>query len=169
MGYIPGEHENADRRSLAQHRNAETGLVSAVAVRLGKSVLRIGFEVGNMNHFTFEQDPPENRTAFRFNRNPLDAIHELDRESMGRRTIEHLTFLSGNNASVGIAKAGGRLNAGLKHRLQIERRAANNFKDVGSGGLLLQRLSQLVEQPRILNGNDCLGQRSSGAAQSASR
>src|SRR5215831_4531621 len=44
----------------------------------------------------------------------------------------------------------------VKHRLQIESRAADDLEDVGGGGLLLQRFPQLVEQPGILDGNDGL-------------
>jgi len=40
--------------------------------------------------------------------------------------------------------------------LQIEARAADDLEHVGGGGLLLQRLAQLVEQARVLNGNEGL-------------
>src|SRR5262249_18672487 len=43
-----------------------------------------------------------------------------------------------------------------EHRLEIETRAANDLEYVGGGGLLLQRFAELVEQPRILDGNDGL-------------
>ncbi len=46
----------------------------------------------------------------------------------------------------------------VEHRLQIERRAADDLQHVGGRGLLLQRLGQiararlhLVEQPRVLD------------------
>src|SRR5215472_10712512 len=45
----------------------------------------------------------------------------------------------------------------VKHRLQIEGRAADDLEHVGSGGLLLQRLAQLVEQASVLDGDDGLG------------
>ena len=44
----------------------------------------------------------------------------------------------------------------IEHRLQIEGRAADDLEHVGGGGLLLQRLAQLVEQPRVLDGDDGL-------------
>jgi hypothetical protein len=40
--------------------------------------------------------------------------------------------------------------------LQIERRAADDLQDVGGGRLLLQRFTQLAEQPRVLNGDNRL-------------
>ena len=45
----------------------------------------------------------------------------------------------------------------IEHGLQIERRAADDLEHVGGGGLLLQRLPQFVEQPRVLDGDDGLG------------
>ena len=48
---------------------------------------------------------------------------------------------------VGLAKPRRRLDQRIEHRLQIEGRAADDLEHVGGGGLLLQRLAQLVEQP----------------------
>ena len=52
----------------------------------------------------------------------------------------------------------------VEHRLQLARRAGDDLEHVGGRGLLLQRLgeivgalAQLVEQPRILDGDDGLG------------
>ena len=52
--------------------------------------------------------------------------------------------------------AGRRLHQRVEHRLQIEGRAADDLEHVGGGGLLLQRFAQLVEQPRVLDGDDGL-------------
>src|SRR6516162_4504157 len=45
----------------------------------------------------------------------------------------------------------------IKDRLHVCRRAGNNPQHFGSRRLLLQRLPQLVEQPRVLYGDDGLG------------
>ena len=50
-------------------------------------------------------------------------------------------------------KSGRRFDKRLQHRLQIESRAADDLEHVGGGGLLLQRFAQLVEQPRVLDGD----------------
>src|SRR5262249_36641032 len=47
-------------------------------------------------------------------------------------------------------------NQCVEDGLQLERRAADDFEHVRSGGLLLQRLPQLVEQARVLDGDDRL-------------
>ncbi len=44
----------------------------------------------------------------------------------------------------------------MKHRLQIEGRPADHLEHVGGGGLLLKRFAQLVEQARVLDGDDGL-------------
>src|SRR6476469_8179043 len=61
-----------------------------------------------------------------------------------------------NECAFCVAKLYRRLNKGVEHRLQIECRATNDLKHVGGGGLLLQRFAQLVEQARILDGDDGL-------------
>ena len=50
-----------------------------------------------------------------------------------------------------------RLDQRVEHRLQIERRAADDLEHVGGGGLLLQRFAQFAEQPRVLDGDHRLG------------
>src|SRR5262249_55825928 len=44
----------------------------------------------------------------------------------------------------------------IEHGLKIEGRAADHLEHVGGGGLLLQGFAQLVEQPRVLDGDDGL-------------
>jgi hypothetical protein len=45
----------------------------------------------------------------------------------------------------------------MKDRRQIEGGSADNFQHIRRCGLLLQRFTQFVEQPRVLDGDDCLG------------
>ena len=50
-----------------------------------------------------------------------------------------------------------RFDERIEHGLQIEGRAADHLEHVGGGGLLLQRFAQLIEQARVLDGDDGLG------------
>ena len=50
----------------------------------------------------------------------------------------------------------GTVRNGCEHRLHVRRRTGDHLQDVGGGGLPLQRLLGLVEQPRILDGDDGL-------------
>ena len=58
--------------------------------------------------------------------------------------------------TVGIAESRRRFDERVEYRLQIKRRTTDNFQHVGGGRLLLQRLTQLVKQSRVLDGNDGL-------------
>src|SRR6202035_5921230 len=62
-----------------------------------------------------------------------------------------------DDSLVGRANPGSRFGQRIEHCLQIEGRTADDLEHVGSGGLLLQRLPQFVEQPRVLDGDDGLG------------
>jgi hypothetical protein len=57
---------------------------------------------------------------------------------------------------ISAAQTGRRCDQRIKHGLEIEGRAANDLEHVGSGGLLLQRFAQLVEEAGILDGDDGL-------------
>ena len=59
-------------------------------------------------------------------------------------------------SGVRVAQPCCRLNQRVEYRLQIEGRAADDLEHVGGRGLLLQRFAQLVEQPRVLYGDDGL-------------
>jgi len=69
-----------------------------------------------------------------------------------------------NERVCGIAQTCRRLDKGIKHHLQVERRSADNLEHVGGCRLLLQRfaqiiraLPQLIEKPCVLDGDDGLG------------
>ena len=49
-----------------------------------------------------------------------------------------------------------RVDQRLQHAVEIEHRAADDLQHVGGGGLLLQSLLRLVEQPRVLDRDDGL-------------
>ena len=76
-----------------------------------------------------------------------------------------------NVAEIGVTNARGIVQHGSEHWLKITRRAADNLKNLRGRSLLLQRLSkvsgalaevvssltQFVQQPRVLDGDDGLG------------
>ena len=59
-------------------------------------------------------------------------------------------------ATVRLAKPRGRLDQRVKHRLQVESRAADGLEHVGGRGLLLQRLAELSEQAGVLDSDNGL-------------
>src|SRR5262249_8263900 len=72
------------------------------------------------------------------------------------RLKESSLLRTGDMSNVRLAKPNGRLNQRIKDCLEIESRAADDLEHVGGSGLLLQRLAQLVEQARVLDGDDGL-------------
>ncbi len=60
---------------------------------------------------------------------------------------------AGHERGMATDHAAGAFGNCVEHRLHGVGRARNNFEDVRSGGLPLQRLPGLVEQPRVLDGN----------------
>ena|SRR6516162_10428272 len=76
---------------------------------------------------------------------------------------QELTRPQEKTCVVRAAHATRRLRQSVKYLLQIEGRAADDFKNVSGGGLLLQRFAQIIrallhfiEQPCILDGDDRL-------------
>src|SRR6516165_4328581 len=61
-----------------------------------------------------------------------------------------------DHGEVGFAELRGGRNDRIEHRLQMARRPADDVENFGGGGLLLERFVQLVEQPRVLDGDDGL-------------
>src|SRR5215468_5073378 len=69
---------------------------------------------------------------------------------------QNVALQSVDHPHVGVAQTNCRLDQRIQYRLQVEGRAADYLEHVGSGGLLLQRFAQLVEQARVLDGDDRL-------------
>src|SRR5262249_2275115 len=72
-------------------------------------------------------------------------------------------FTEVHGAELGFADTNRVRQHGLKNRLELTRRSADDAEDLGCRGLLLHRLAwvvralaQLVEQPRVLDGDDGL-------------
>src|SRR5262245_52832750 len=59
-------------------------------------------------------------------------------------------------AELGLAEPRRVCQHGLEHRLQLAGRTADDAEHLRSRGLLLKRLAQLVEQARVLDGDDGL-------------
>ena len=110
-----------------------------------------------MNDPAFEQRTPGCRASLSLDWNILDIIHKFAREAVSLGAVECPILFASDGGLIGIAEPGSGFNEGLQHCLQIKRRAADDLEHVGGGGLLLQRFAQLVEQPRILDGDDGLG------------
>ena len=104
----------------------------------------------------FKYRPPEARVFFRRERATSHELFELEWKAVAGDKRVIFTDPTVDGCPIRLAQLCGRLNQRIEHRLQIEGRAADDFEHVGGGGLLLQRFAQLVEQPRVLDGDDGL-------------
>src|SRR5262245_45702139 len=109
-----------------------------------------------MDNPALEQRASGGRSALEPDGNVLDVLHVFRGNAVSLCPIEYAIDLTGDGRLVGFTQARGRLDERLQNRCQIERRAADDLEHVGGGGLLLQRLAQLVEEPRVLDGDDRL-------------
>jgi hypothetical protein len=66
-------------------------------------------------------------------------------------------FRNSDCGSIGSTELGGRCDQRIEHSLQIEGRTTDDLEHIGRCDLLLKRLTQFVEQPRVLYGDDSLG------------
>src|SRR5262249_49325247 len=129
------------------------GANAAELLGFRESKFWIGPDIYDMNTAAFEQGASADTSAFRFDRHGFDPIHEFSGEAAGFSPIEYAIYLPGDRSLVGIGKPSGGFDQRLEHRFEVEGRAADDLEHVGGGGLLLQRFAQLVEQPRILDGD----------------
>src|SRR5215472_16048463 len=106
-----------------------------------------------MDNFTFKQDA----AGYRSTVDPnwllllllLLPLGVVTRVPVGRFEEEGFAPWSPYRSKVRLTKARRRLDQRVEHRLQIERRAADDFEHLGSSGLLLKGFPQFVEQPRV--------------------
>src|SRR5262249_10896297 len=98
---------------------------------------RVGQDIGDMDHPTFQQGPSRRRPASPLDGHSPDIIDELRRTPVSLREEEHPVFLPNYHGEVGAAKAASRLNKRLQDRLEIKSRAADDLEHVGGRSLLL--------------------------------
>src|SRR5262249_48496397 len=67
-----------------------------------------------------------------------------------------VSFTQQHRTEGGVADAHRVFQHRVEHRPQIAGRTTDDLQYIGSGGLLLERLAQLIEQPRVLDGDDGL-------------
>ena len=125
------QYERADRLAFTEKGHAKDGAgVAAEPLRIGpKRVVRVGMHVGYMDHSSFEA-----RSAHQWfrargasqGRSFMCSMNSAEKPYEPARKIL-IALLARNKGHVRLAKAGGRFHKRVEHRLQIERRAADDF------------------------------------------
>ena len=88
---------------------------------------------------------------------PFHVCFVVGREAVVGNELQDLALRTDDARHIRLAKARCRLDKRVQDSLQVEGRAADDLEHVGGGGLLLQRVAQLIEQPRVLDRDDSLG------------
>src|SRR5262249_25544262 len=143
----------ADGNPPSQKRDSEHRPEPRKLDRSAPGIFWISEYIRNMDHLAFESGSPCKRSSPKRYRILSLAFQALLPRRMISGEMKEIADWLINKCKTGIAQPRRRLNKRVKHRFEVERRAADNFQHVGGGGLLLQRLSQLVEQTRVLDCN----------------
>src|SRR5262249_31730525 len=136
--------QNADRDALAQHRNAEDRAVAAQPLGLCPGVVRVGQDIGDMDHLPFQQGPSSRRPASSLDGHSLDIFDELRRVTVSLREEEHPVLLTSYRGVVGATKAASRFNERLQYRLEIEGRTAERLMTLRTSAVAVCRRSASV-------------------------
>src|SRR5262249_5600699 len=147
--------EYPDRCLFTQQRRADHCAIAAESLCQAQLVFRISLRIKNLNSRTLKQSSTGHAAAPRLEWYALHLILQLGGPAeVGLGLKEPLIVRTRNVSYVGFAKSDRRVDQRVEHGRQIEGRPADRLEHVG--GLLLERLAQLVQQPRILDGNDGL-------------
>src|SRR5262249_13238304 len=104
-------------------------------------VFRISHYVGNVSRAPLKCGTARCAVATRPDGVLPHKFRELRRRVVSHHWVKQFAIETKNESLVGLAKAYRTFSDGLENRLQIERRAADDFEHVGGGGLLLQRFA----------------------------
>src|SRR5262249_25925783 len=153
---LPIDSDGANQVVLLEHRHDQK---RSSPGNLGNRLIGIfRSDVGDVCDLPGVSDTVEDTgRATRRNRIALAISGPRLRCIVQRDVPEYIAFVEQQVAEAGLADANGVLKHSLEHWLQFAGRAADDLEHVGGGGLLLQRVPQLVEQARVLDRNDGLG------------
>ena len=96
------QDEDTDRFALAQHGNGEDGaIITQFLCR--ERVVRVGFDVGNMNDLASQESASRGRSHSRLDRQVFDCFHKLLRETIGLGYIEACSLPSDDRSLIRLA------------------------------------------------------------------
>jgi hypothetical protein len=109
-----------------------------------------------VDHLFRPQHPVEGNSGPRRKRFAQQSIDKGGRRTDHGLRDERAVAINVQYAELCLADAKCILKHGLKHRLQLARRTADDTEHLGGRCLLLQRFAQLIEQAGVLDGDDGL-------------
>src|SRR5262249_41289867 len=153
---LPIDSDSTNQVVLLEHRHDQKRPSSG---NLGNRLIGIfRSDVGDVCDLPRISDMVEDTgRATRRNRIALAISGPRLRCIVQRNVPEYIALIEQQVAEAGLADANGVLKHSLEHWLQLAGRTADDLEHVGGSSLLLQRLAQLAQQARVLDGNDGLG------------
>ena len=153
---IDGDH--ADKFVVPEHRHQDERIVRRRAVA-ARPAIALGRMVGRVDHLLGSHGTVEQAAGCRLESiaSALEKFSKSGRTIVHRTGVQHAVVMKIQRAELGVADTRGILQHGLENRLQIAGRLTDDAQHICRGRLLLQRLAQFVEQPRVLDGDDGLG------------
>src|SRR5204863_7072167 len=112
--------------------------------------------VGNVNRAAFQDSPAHQRSSTHFKRMRFHESIERGRMAEIGDLPVSFALLAIDRSHVRLAQAHRGLDQGVEDGLKIEGRATDDLEHIGGGGLLLKRFAKLIEQARVLDGDDGL-------------
>ena len=152
-----GHRQDTDAASLPYERHAERRPESGKPLPLEPRIFGVGENVGDVNRCALKCRSRDERAAARRNWMLLKVFLIFEREAVVSGEPIGLSRAQEDLHVLRLAQAARRVGQGIEHGLQVECRAADDFEHIGSGGLLLQRFTKLVEQAGVLDSDDGLG------------
>ena len=150
--------EDADNGPLPHQRHGQPRAHADKVLQPRTVIFGVSHHVRNVHRAAFEYCAPENRAAIRLRRVLFEMLALLLGQAERRDEGIAVGFAPPDNAGIRLAQHGRRTNEGVEHRPQIKSRPADDLEHVGRGGLLLQRLAQVVgaglyfvKQPYVLD------------------
>src|SRR5262249_61869763 len=94
------QRQDANRTSLAQHRNTEAGTKATQLLPLNKSVFGIRQHVGDMHDLTLKQGPSHCRATLQNDRHSSDVLLKVVGVAVSCHALVHAVSLAGDRALI---------------------------------------------------------------------
>ena len=150
--YVVLKHRHDKKRTSAGKFNHGDGSRYTVSICLFR------LEIQYLHHLFRAFHATKARARARTNyRIASPHLSERGRDVVHCDIAKNATIIPMHDAKVCAAHLHRIRQHSVEHRPQIAGRTTDDLEHVSGGGLLLQRFAQLVEQSRVLNGDDGLG------------
>src|SRR5437763_2958460 len=141
---FPGQHDNSDRNSYSHERDAKYGTIVSPRTLFDITVFGISLNIDNLDHFSLEHGSSKHRTPIQSQWMIVHVADIFRRIAVACNKWISVASRAMEGCTVGLAQPRGRFHERIEHRLQIERRAADDLEHVGCRRLLLRRVLQVA-------------------------